>query len=176
MFMKKRVKISRPDFVKVMDSVKSGTIVRVKSRTPVTNWNKTGNPYYGKVFKTSEGIGMIGNVYETRINNNLEKEGKDKDFKVGRNKVGDIHKNRVITYNSNLKQDHFMYEWFFKKPHRKSFEFEGKTIDQKMFESFLKPHNGYSTQPTDKKVMVLQPNLTNILEVTHRGTIYELID
>lgn len=182
MFMKKRMKISRPDFVKVMDNVSRGTIVRVKSRTPV-RMNKTGNPYFGEVYKTSEGIGMIGNVYESRINNNLEKEGKDKDFVVGRNKVG-VHKNRVIVTNTKTDKktgvvttkDHFMYEWFFEKPHRRSFDFQGNPIDKKLFESWLVQTNGYYTQPTDRKVLVLQPELTNILEVTYQGTIYELTD
>jgi len=179
--MKKRIKISRPDFVKVMDSVNGGTFVRVKSRTPV-KMNKTGNPYFGEVFKTSEGIGMIGNVYEDRINNNLGKEGKDKDFKVSRNKVG-IHKNRVIVENTKTdkkgvvtKKDHFMYEWFFEKPHRRSFEFQGNPIDRQLFESWVIKSNGYYTQPTDRKVLVLQPELKNILEVTYKGTIYELTD
>lgn len=175
MFMKKRMKISRPDFVKVMDSVQGGTFVRVKKRTLV-RMNKTGNPYYGEVYKTSEGIGQIGNVYEKRIHTNQGKEGQDQDFKVGRNRVGDTHKNRVITHNTKLNKDYFMYEWFFKKPHRNSFEFKGNLIDKQLFESWVIKSNGYSTQPVDTKVMVLQPELTNIIEVTHRGTIYELID
>lgn len=166
--------IKRKDFVKVMDNVESSTIIYLKRKTKV-KMNKKGNPYHDQVYKVSEGMGIIGNEYQKRIETELGKEGKEKDFKVGRNKVG-YHINKVITRNDDHNREYFMYEWFGEKPPKTEYLFEGNPIDKMLFDSWLIKSNGYYTQPTERKVQVLQVGLDNVEYVTYNKTKYILVD
>ena len=70
--------ISRTQLVALLEqnaSAKCGTeFVSIDYAAPA-DMRKTGNPFVGRVIKTSTIVGMVGNSYENSVNNQRDREG-----------------------------------------------------------------------------------------------------
>jgi len=78
--------------IKTIDAGKQDAVVEILKNamstkvglTMVTepDMRKTGNPFYGNIVKVSEVTGHIGGSYENSLNNQLERESKDRTFEA----------------------------------------------------------------------------------------------
>ena len=137
--------------------------------------NKTGNPYHNKITKKSIQNVMIGTTYENRVNNNLEREEKERNFEVSENKVGE-HLSKVVLYNDNTKKYYLQYERFNEVKPTVEYIFEGNEIEKKLFENFMIKSNNYSNQGTDRTVNILSVTLNNIKQITLNGQKYKVVE
>lgn len=160
-------------FHAILDAITSSTFVNMITVTPV-RMNKTGNPYFGKVFKVKKGNYLIGNDYEKRVNTNLAKEGKENDFVASENKVGQ-HVSKVRLFNEKNQNSYLMHERFDNSIIETTYLFEGKEIELTAFEKFMPTASNYESQGLDKTVKVLSVTTSNIKTFTANGQTYLIV-
>lgn len=126
------------------------------------------------VFKLTEMQVQLGSTYKTRVNNQLEREGKQADFEpqygnvrrvkgcfgLGANDWNADRKYLICTPNKNNKP-------------KVAYIYQGKKVDQKFIESVfipsaLKKYKNKS-QGTDKQIFHMTPMLKSILEINVNG-------
>jgi hypothetical protein len=150
--------------VAILSAINTPTFINMVTETKV-RMNKTGNPYFDKVFKVKQGNYLIGTNYENRVNNNLVKEGKDNDFQASENKVGQ-HVSKCVLFNEKTGKHYLQHERFDNSIIDTRYVFEGKDIDLKAFEKFMPSSNNYENQGLDKTVKVLSVTVDNIKLIT----------
>ena len=160
--------------VEILWKVEKQTFCNIVTETNV-RMNKTGNPYHNKITKKSIQNVMIGTTYENRVNNNLEREEKERNFEVSENKVGE-HLSKVVLYNDNTKKYYLQYERFNEVKPTVEYIFEGNEIEKKLFENFMIKSNNYSNQGTDRTVNILSVTLNNIKQITLNGQKYKVVE
>jgi hypothetical protein len=137
--------------------------------------NKTGNPFFGKVFKTQSRNYKLLFDYEKRVENNSKKEGIEGDF-VSEKPSGRHHVSPLVTRDDKTKSVHYLnLEYFVKVKPVVSYEFDGLPMvekDQELMMTFLKKKYPNTKQPQEKKVEVICPKITNILSVSMDGVKY----
>lgn len=74
-----------------------------------SRFDGTPNPFLDCISKHTEMSIIIGNDYETTINNNLEKEGKDRDFKSQKNTNGEHVGDSFVIYSETTKKYKLQY-------------------------------------------------------------------
>jgi hypothetical protein len=77
----------RENLLNILSTVKGTSAVSFNTTTSV-KMNKTNNPYHGRVTKVSKVNGIVGFNYKNSCNNQLEREGKEKNFKPQSRKWG----------------------------------------------------------------------------------------
>lgn len=165
--------ISIMGLVELLSKIERQTFCNIVKETKV-KMNKTDNPYYNQIIKKSVENVMIGTTYEDRVNNNREKEGKERDFEVSENKVGK-HRSKVILYNDNTKKYYLQYERFNEVKPSVEYLFDGNEIEKKLFESFMVKSN-YDKQGLKRTVNVLSVTLNNIKQITLNGQKYKVVE
>lgn len=166
--------ITHIQLILLLATIRKSTFVNMVTRT-VVKMNKTGNPFYNLVYKVRTGNYLVGNEYENRVNNNLEKEGKDSDFVASKNNVGD-HVTKSLLYNSNTEKYYLQYERFDNSPIDTLYTFKGLPIDKAQFERFISGSTSYENQGLTKTVKVQSVTTSNILSITVDGTRYNVVD
>ena len=130
-------KISQIGLIEILNNVSRGTFVHLITETLV-RMNKKNNPYYNQVIKRSSRNYLLGNSYEDRKNNNLEKKGEERNFEASYNRVGK-HVSKCVLFNENTGKFYLQLERFKEKfnlkvdgklvkylPIKNEFFFEGK--------------------------------------------------
>ena len=74
-------KVSKDQMLTVVKNVVSPTFVNVELFT-VVDMNKTNNPFYNRVTKSSKRNYLLGSEYLKRVVKNMENEGLEPDFQV----------------------------------------------------------------------------------------------
>lgn len=169
---KKSVKINKVELLQLLMNVEKSTFVNLVTETKV-RMNKTNNPYFDKVVKRNKCTYLIGNDYEKRVNNNMEKEGLERTFEVGELK-GKKHVSKCVCVDTKTESVHYlMVERFDEvKPQKTEYTFEGNSIDKQLFESYMVKVSESKKQEQDRKVMVNTFLVDSIKEISLEGTHY----
>lgn len=164
------IKINTLQLVELLNKVEKSTIINMVTETTV-RMNKTGNKFYNLVKKISNQNVIIGNTYENRVNNNLEREDKDRNFEVSKNNVGE-HFSKVVLYNENTKKFYLQYERFNEVKPKVFYSFNDNEIDYNLFKDYIVKSSNYSNQNLDNTVKVMSVTLNNIKELSMFGKKY----
>lgn len=134
--------------------------------------NKKNNPFFGQVKKITKGNYLTGNSYETRVQNNEEKEGMERQFKTERCSIGE-HISKCVLYNEKLDTHYFQMERFPEiHPTSTEYIFEGSTIEEVLFKDFVQKESESRKQQQQRKVELISPKMETIKEITLNGTHY----
>ena len=168
----KRV-ITENELIVLLNNQTKYQFTNVKMRTP-QKMNKTDNPYFEKIEKETEGNFNVGVDYERRVKNNEDKEGLPTTFESEKPK-GKHHISKCVLQKDDNENVHYvMLERFTNLKPKVEFYFEGQTIEKHLFESFISPISESKKQVQQKKVEVMTPKISNIMEITLNGTRYEI--
>lgn len=151
--------------------------------------NKTGNEYFGRVKKITKRNYTIGNDYEQRVNNNMEKEGMERTFESLK-PSGKHHISKCVLVDDKTESvNYVMLEYFTNvKPIEVILTLDGvelrtDTTDPivnfnmkelvKKIESFkVKSNSGSGRQEQDKEVCVMTPKIENVKKISINGERY----
>ena len=156
--------ITSSELVEILKMEKKGTFSFLKTETTV-KMNKTNNPFYGLITKKSEIRVLLGSNYQDRVNNNLEKEEKDRDFIAESCKVGN-HVSECVLYNENTKLFYLQAEYFKEIKPKVEFYFNGKLIEKELFEKFLPKETKPNQNGLTKKVNSISYKIQSIKEIS----------
>lgn len=174
------VKVSVNELVNVLKQVEKSTFINVTMET-VPNMNKTGNPFYDKetkkfsVRKLTNCNYLIGNDYETRVENNMDKEGINGGFESLK-PTGKTHVSKCVLIDDKTQSVHYlMVERFDEIKPKIEYRKNGEPmneIDLLIMKDFLVKVSENSRQEQEKKVMVITPKIENIRELSLNGIHY----
>jgi hypothetical protein len=166
-------KVSIQQLVELFKEVINPTFVHVQLFTEV-GMNKTNNPFYGLIFKSSKRNYLVGSNYENRVRVNEGKEGFDADF-VSEKPSGKTHVTKVVLVSDkDPNQFYVMLEMFDEVPPIVEYFMNGEPIEKIVFEGYLKPISQSAKQVQDKKVKVITPKIESIKSVSMNGIVYEV--
>lgn len=160
-------------FHAILDAIVKPTFINMVTVTPV-RMNKTGNPFFGKVFKVKKSNYLVGAEYQIRVENEQAKEGQEKTFVAQANNVGD-HVSKVRIFNAKNQNSYLMHERFDNSIIETTYLFEGKEIELSAFEKFMPTASNYESQPTEKKVKVMSVTTSNIKTISVNGQTYLIV-
>lgn len=165
------IKVTENEMLQILLSLDKPTFTNIKSKV-VTRMNKRNNPYFEKVFKTTEGNYFIGGDYEKMVNNQIKKEDLENiDFKSKECSVGN-HVSKCILYNENTEKHYLQHYVFREIPLKSTYEFEGNEIEKQLFESYLVKKSENKTQPQERKIVPPTFKMESILEMSLNGNRY----
>jgi hypothetical protein len=166
--------ITQLELLNLLMMVEKPTFVNIVMETPV-RMNKTGNPYYGKVIKRTSGNYLIGNDYENRVNNNMEKEGMERTFIVEPPK-GKEHISKCVLIDTKTHTTHYLMMERFDEIHPQvEFTMDGDPIEKALFESFMVKVYESQKQEQDRKIQPITPKLSNIRHISIDGMKYDVL-
>ena len=166
------IKVTENEMLQILLSVDKPTFTNIKSRT-IPLMKKTDNPYFEKVFKTTEGNYFIGGSYEDMVNVRMGKEGMEKDFISQKCSVGEhVEGSKCVQYNENTEKHYLQYFIFETSKIKSSFEFEGNEIEKQLFESYISKKSTTSRQPQENKHKPQSFKIESILEMSLNGNRY----
>ncbi len=168
----KTIAITEHQLILVLTGLPKGNNFVTIVATTEPKMRKTGNPLFGKVFKTSRVNGSIQFDYENNVNAQKMREGQTPDFKaqapVWGTRVGD---SCLILHNSNF----YFYVRIIKSLGYAYHTADGKPIDATEVTPYLYERKASATQELDKEIIVRKYALANIREITINGTHYQIM-
>ena len=168
------MEITITELLNVLNQVNKPTFVHIVMETPV-RMKKTDNPFFGLVTKRSSGNYLIGTDYEQRVNNNSEKEEKERDF-VTETLKGKRHISKCVLIDTKTESVYYLMMERFDEIHPKvEFKQGEDPIEKQLFEQFMYPTYQSTKQGQERKVMVLTPKLSNIKEISIDKMKYEVL-
>ena len=168
--------VSRNELKNQIETIKGATFVNFVAETEV-RMNKTGNPYLGAT-KVSHVTGNLGCNYETVVNNQLNREGKETDF------VAQPPKGKVHTSNKHFLTDEKTGEKLYlvvypvaKSEERKEeqptmYYFNGEVIDVELLKPFMVKSSKPQSQGTEKPIIYRTYGFNNIRSMRILGEDY----
>jgi hypothetical protein len=179
-------KVSELELVVILNGIEKPTLCNVVMETEF-QMLKTNNPFYDKPTKSwinkytklSSRNYMIGGSYEQRVNNNREKEDKERDFESEK-PSGKTHISKVVLIDDKTQSTHYvMLEYYTKVKPTVTIQKNGNEltdpIELELLNTFKQSSGGsYGKQELEKEVTVITPKLLNIKSITMYGTVYEI--
>lgn len=162
--------INIQNLIALLSTITTPTFINMVTETKV-RMNKTGNPYFDRVYKVKQGNYLIGTTYENRVNTNLEKEGKDADFVAQKSNVGN-HVSKVLLFNEKTGKHYLQHERFDNSVIDTRYVFQGQDIELSAFEKFMPTANNYENQGLEKTVKVMSVTVDNIKLITINKVTY----
>lgn len=162
--------ISQSELLTILMNVEKPTFVNIVSQTKV-RMNKTDNPYFEKVKKTSKGNYFIGGNYEDMVGERMKREGMLPTFKSEECSVGE-HVTKCVQFNEKLNKYYLQYFIFETSNIKSSYEFEGNEIERELFRSYEVKKSETSRQPQENKHKPQSFSVENIKEISLFGTHY----
>jgi hypothetical protein len=149
---------------------------------------KTNNPFYDKPTKSwinkytklSSRNYSIGGSYEQRVNNNREKEDKDRDFESEK-PSGKTHISKVVLIDDKTNTvPYVMLEYYTKVKPTVIIQKNGNELTDPIELGLLKTFkqsssNSNGKQELEKEVTVITPKLQNIKSITMYGICFEVV-
>jgi hypothetical protein len=168
------MEITKNELINVLNQKETPTFVHIVMETPV-RMKKTDNPYFGQVTKITSGNYLIGMDYEQRVNNNSEKEDKERNFVVEPPK-GKRHISKCVLIDTKTESVHYLMMERFDEIHPQvTYIMNGDSIEKQLFESFMYQSYTSTKQQQDRKVMVITPKIDNIKEISIDKMKYEVV-
>ncbi len=159
--------ITSTELIQILNSVTKSTFIHLTTETLV-RMNKKGNPYHNQVIKRSSRNYLIGNAYENRKNNNLEKQGEERTFEASHNRVWE-HVSKVVLFNENTNKFYLQVEMFENiKPKNEYSLLDGGQIKKSDFEPFMVKNNN------ENDVQFISISIGNIKEISLNGVKYTI--
>lgn len=141
----------------------------------IPEMKKGGNPYHNQIVKKSKCNFLLCTDYSKRVNNNLVKEDKEKDF-VSQSPKGKVHVSPcVLTDEKTGTKFYLMVERFDEIKPKVEYSFQNNSIDKVMFENFLPKTYKSNTQNLDREVKPLTYLFDSIVGFTFRGKKFKVI-
>jgi len=171
------VRITKSQMIEIFKTIEKSTFVNLVTEVEVKmvqkdRETKEPNPYYGKVIKQNKGNYLIGNDYGNRNGTNQEKEGIDPEsFEVKDNWFEHVSK-CVVRNKKSPEKMYLQYEFFRESNPVTKYIFDGQTIDQVLFESFLSVKSEPTNQPQERKVYFQTYSFDSIKEFSIDGRKY----
>ena len=168
------MEITKQELINLLNQVEKPTFVHITMETDV-RMNKTGNPYFGLVKKVSSGNYLIGTDYEQRVNNNSEKEDKERNFVVEPPK-GKRHISKCVLIDTKTESVHYlMMERFDEVKPQVHYIMNGDDIEKGLFQHFMGKVYTSTKQTQDRKVTPITPKIDNIKQMSIDGMKYEIV-
>lgn len=130
--------------------------------------NKTNNPFFGRVVKKQKLNVRLLDDYSKRVNNNLEKEHKERDFVASAPKVGEKIA-PCIYYNSNTGKTYLMVECFENSVLETQYLLDGNPVSKEVIQEYLPTRRDNSSQGLDNAVKVVTYGMDSIQSITVGG-------
>jgi hypothetical protein len=175
--VKEVVKVSVEELTQILLSLDKNQFVSIEYQIPLKMNKGRGqnkNPYYNKVMKTTRINILPVSDYEKRVNNNLEKQGEERNFESQGQEWSEkvshfVSKHKTKTDENGQPIYYFRYESFH-KPISSVLKYNGLTVQKSVFTQWL---------PKPKKDNGFKPNFQNItisnLKKLHtNGVVYEV--
>ena len=164
--------ISLEELQTILMNVERPTFTKIVSKTK-PKMNKTDNPYYEQVEKTSIGQYFIGGTYEDMVNNRMIKEGIEPTFESMECSVGQkVEGSKCLQFNDRLNRYYLQYFIFPTSNIKSEYTFQNNPIEKVMFQDFLVKKSESSRQPQENKHKPQSFMLTSIREITLNGVHY----
>lgn len=159
------IELTSNELVTILMTQNIGTFCWIHMETKV-RMNKTGNPYYDQIKKITKGNILLGNSYQTRVQNETE----NPDFVPEKNKVGE-HISKCVLHNDKTGKDYLQYEWFENVVPKSEYEFNGDSIEKMLFQSFMGEY-----RPNKYGVNFQSVTIENIKECHVHGNQYIVVN
>jgi hypothetical protein len=167
------LRVTVNEMVNVLNNVTKSTPIFIMMETSV-RMNKTGNPYYGQIIKQTVGRYFIGNDYENRVNNNMERERMERTFETEKPK-GKTHISKCVLVDDKTNSVYYLMMERFKEVKSKvTYFFDGNEIEKRLFESYMTQVYEPQKQEQDRKVYPMTPKISNIRFMSLNGIRYEI--
>ena len=132
----------------------------------VPKMRKTNNPYFDTVVKVTRAVVQVGRDYETAVNNQLKKEGKEPNF-VASTPSGRHHISKLLTAkNDDEKQLYLNIFYFNNDKARIQVKYvdtiTGKEIDKALLAPFMPKASEAAQGGVDKKIILRTYKLESI--------------
>ena len=172
--MKHTKKITRNEFIKMLKDWKHGAQPVSLQYVTSPKLNKDGKNRFGDVTKIANVGGMVGYSYENSVNNQLEREQKEKDF-VSQSLWNGKGKRISLALSTHIEKQTY-YLTYKAQQTFKSFYFDTALnfIPVALLKPFF-PVNNYKKQGVDKPVYHREISIANIRRFKFQKTTYELI-
>jgi len=168
------MEITKNELINVLNQVEKPTFVHIVMETE-PRMRKTDNPYFGLIKKVSSGNYLIGTDYENRVNNNSEKEDKERDFVVEPPK-GKRHISKCVLIDTKTESVHYlMMERFDEVKPKVHYVKDGVEIDKVLFQHFMGKVYTSTKQTQNRKVTPITPKIDNIKEINIDKMKYEVV-
>jgi hypothetical protein len=162
--------INKTELQEILESIISCQPVSANVVT-IPSMNKTGNPFYGRVTKSSTVNGLIGFFYGNSMNNQLGREGKEANFTPEPRKWG--VRNGVLVRH----KDKVYVEVKVQSVSETVYRLDGQVIDKAVLGDWVKARTAPHTQnELDKKIILADYNLENIYAIRMLGEQYEIVE
>ena len=168
------VYITKDDLLTILMEVDKPTFTNIMYKVKV-KMNKTNNPYYERIFKTTKGNFFIGGSYEDMVNVQIDKQGLEIEFESKECSVGEKI-SKCVQFNENHNRHYLQYFTYKNSYHGTEYEFEGRDIDKELFQSFEVKKSDSSRQPQDNKVKPQSLTIDNIRKISLFGTRYNVVE
>ena len=176
--MKTTKNVSVSELVNVLMTVNKPTFCFVKMETDF-RMNKTGNEFFGRVKKETTNRYLLAFDYENRVNNNMVNEDIMPEF-VSQKPSGRTHVSKCVTVDDKTGLTHYVNLEYFKENKSKvSILLDGQIVtDDEMLNRIneFKVKSSFGTsQPQEKKVLMVTPKIENITFISINGVRYNVV-
>ena len=173
--MKNTVKITKTQFIEMLKNWNHGAQPVSIQYVTEPKLNKDGKNRFGSVTKIANVGGMVGYVYENSVNNQLEREGKEKDF-IAQPLWNGKGKRINTALSTHIEKGTFYLTYKAQKTF-KSFHFDTalNLIPIALLKPYFPQSNPAKYQGTEKAVYHREIAIDNIRRFKMKRTTYELI-
>lgn len=179
--IKTPIQVTLVEMIEIFKTIEKSTFVNLVTEIKVkmvqkSRTDKTPNPYFDQVIKKNRGNYLIGNSYEDRTDKNMIKEEINPEtFEVKENWFE--HVSLCVVRNKKNPEVHYLQYEFFKESNVVTeYVFNGQTIDQVLFESYLSQKSEPTNQPQERKVYFQTYGMDSIKEFSIGGNKYIVQD
>jgi hypothetical protein len=159
--------ITKSELIEKINNIKGTTFISIDIESD-PKMRKTNNPYYGAI-KTSTLSGAINYDYENSVNNQLDREGKERNFEAQSRKWG-THNGNWIIHNDN----HYLHMKV-QSNSNISYILNGDNIDIDLLKPFLPEHKKPNTQEAlEKEIVCRDIKIDNIKKIRLNGDEYKI--
>ena len=172
--MKNTIKITKADFIAMLKDWNFGAQPVSLQYVTSPKLNKDGKARFGVITKIANVGGMVGYCYENSVNNQLEREAKEKEFKAQSLWHGK-GKRISLALSTHVEKGTF-YLTYKAQQTFKSFYLDAvlNAIPVAMLKPFF-PQSNYAKQGTDKPVYHREISVDNVRRFKFKRTTYELV-
>lgn len=168
-----KIAISKPSLENILQGVQGCQPVSLDIVTD-PRMTKTNNPYIGTM-KHNTINGLIGFNYTNSCNNQLAREGQEKDFEAQPRKWGE-RKGKLV-YHTKDNEEKIYVEVKVQSASEPVFMFNGQEISKALIEHYLPKHKKPSTQDKiEKEIVVRDVSFDSIKAIRVDGTEYEIAE
>ncbi len=171
--MKKMTRQQTIQFIMDLKGAKPATIVtetRPKmnkfARTPDVNGNRVSNPFLDKVVKRTRMNVFLNFNYENSVNNQRDREQKEKTFESQQRSWGEHVSPSLIVHRG----EHYLQYKLQKRYEAEYIDTDtGERITLDQLTDYMPPRSASRTQGVDKQIIVLTTKVNNLIELNTAG-------